>query len=267
MPVELYDERFTTRLAERSGGRASEDSRAAAHLLESWLAAHGSGASVADGRERTAEEREAARLERERRRAAQAAPAPEPAELAPADAGAPIRPHRRPPTGPTAARRPGPTDARRGGATTWPPPVAPKPSFDGDGSEPVHPERRIRGRVGNAPRGLARADAGRAQAETPSAGAGVRRGPSRKVRVLAVLALVARRGADLVPDRAVPAVPRLRPRQRDGHDSGALELEQGRRHPGARRRDRLELLLRDPRDSRRATRASCARAPTTSSRT
>ncbi|MGO9881533.1 MAG: Holliday junction resolvase RuvX [Solirubrobacteraceae bacterium] len=36
--VELYDERFTTRLAERSGGRADEDSRAAAHLLESWLA-------------------------------------------------------------------------------------------------------------------------------------------------------------------------------------------------------------------------------------
>jgi putative Holliday junction resolvase len=39
IPVELYDERFTTRLAERSGGTASEDSRAAAHLLESWLAA------------------------------------------------------------------------------------------------------------------------------------------------------------------------------------------------------------------------------------
>jgi putative Holliday junction resolvase len=38
VPVELYDERFTTRLAERSGGRASEDSRAAAHLLEGWLA-------------------------------------------------------------------------------------------------------------------------------------------------------------------------------------------------------------------------------------
>ncbi len=37
VPVELYDERFTTRLAERAGGRASEDSRAAAHLLESWL--------------------------------------------------------------------------------------------------------------------------------------------------------------------------------------------------------------------------------------
>lgn len=41
VPVELYDERFTTRLAERSGGRASEDSRAAAHLLEGWLAEHG----------------------------------------------------------------------------------------------------------------------------------------------------------------------------------------------------------------------------------
>ena len=36
--VELYDERFTTRMAQRSGGRASEDSRAAAHLLEGWLA-------------------------------------------------------------------------------------------------------------------------------------------------------------------------------------------------------------------------------------
>jgi putative holliday junction resolvase len=40
VPVELYDERFTTRLAERHGGHASEDSRAAAHLLEGWLAAH-----------------------------------------------------------------------------------------------------------------------------------------------------------------------------------------------------------------------------------
>ena len=48
VPVELYDERFTTRLAERSGGRASEDSRAAAHLLESWLASHGA-AEAADG--------------------------------------------------------------------------------------------------------------------------------------------------------------------------------------------------------------------------
>jgi putative holliday junction resolvase len=38
VPVELYDERFTTQLAARTPGRASEDSRAAAHLLESWLA-------------------------------------------------------------------------------------------------------------------------------------------------------------------------------------------------------------------------------------
>jgi putative Holliday junction resolvase len=38
-PVELYDERFTTRLAQRlgGGGTASEDSRAAAHLLDDWL--------------------------------------------------------------------------------------------------------------------------------------------------------------------------------------------------------------------------------------
>jgi putative Holliday junction resolvase len=42
LPVELYDERFTTRIAERIGGRADEDSRAAAVLLEDWLARHGS---------------------------------------------------------------------------------------------------------------------------------------------------------------------------------------------------------------------------------
>jgi putative Holliday junction resolvase len=37
VPVELYDERFTTRLAERAGGSAALDSRAAAVLLEEWL--------------------------------------------------------------------------------------------------------------------------------------------------------------------------------------------------------------------------------------
>jgi len=40
VPVELHDERLTTRLAARTPGRASEDSRAAAHLLESWLHAN-----------------------------------------------------------------------------------------------------------------------------------------------------------------------------------------------------------------------------------
>jgi putative holliday junction resolvase len=38
VPVELHDERLTTRLAERTGGAGDEDSRAAAHLLESYLA-------------------------------------------------------------------------------------------------------------------------------------------------------------------------------------------------------------------------------------
>jgi putative Holliday junction resolvase len=37
IPVELYDERFTTLLAQRAPGRAAEDSRAAAVLLEDWL--------------------------------------------------------------------------------------------------------------------------------------------------------------------------------------------------------------------------------------
>jgi putative Holliday junction resolvase len=40
VPVELHDERFTTRMAQRmEGASTEEDSRAAAHLLESWLAA------------------------------------------------------------------------------------------------------------------------------------------------------------------------------------------------------------------------------------
>jgi putative Holliday junction resolvase len=41
IPVELYDERFTTRLAGRAGGRASLDSRAAAVLLDGWLTRFG----------------------------------------------------------------------------------------------------------------------------------------------------------------------------------------------------------------------------------
>jgi putative holliday junction resolvase len=46
VPVEMHDERFTTRIAQRIDGAAAtgarfktgQDSRAAAHLLESWLA-------------------------------------------------------------------------------------------------------------------------------------------------------------------------------------------------------------------------------------
>jgi len=37
VPVECYDERFTTKLAALHGGAAPEDARAAAHLLQSWL--------------------------------------------------------------------------------------------------------------------------------------------------------------------------------------------------------------------------------------
>jgi putative holliday junction resolvase len=46
VPVDLYDERFTTRIAERSGPeqpRTSEDSRAAAVLLEDYLRSQGPG--------------------------------------------------------------------------------------------------------------------------------------------------------------------------------------------------------------------------------
>ena len=46
VPVETYDERLTTRMAERSaqeGARADRDSLAAAHLLESYLASSSKG--------------------------------------------------------------------------------------------------------------------------------------------------------------------------------------------------------------------------------
>ncbi len=46
IPIELHDERLTTRMAQSTaraagGSSAPEDSRAAAHMLEGWLAAHG----------------------------------------------------------------------------------------------------------------------------------------------------------------------------------------------------------------------------------
>jgi putative Holliday junction resolvase len=49
VPVELYDERFTTKLAQQTSGSAAEDSRAAAHLLEGWLASRTGRAEVAGG--------------------------------------------------------------------------------------------------------------------------------------------------------------------------------------------------------------------------
>lgn len=37
IPLSLYDERFTTKLADQRGGRAARDARAAATLLEDYL--------------------------------------------------------------------------------------------------------------------------------------------------------------------------------------------------------------------------------------
>lgn len=37
VPVDVWDERFTTTLAARTDSRAPEDALAAAHLLQSWL--------------------------------------------------------------------------------------------------------------------------------------------------------------------------------------------------------------------------------------
>lgn len=52
IPVETYDERLTTRMAEaskRAGASAAADSLAAAHLLESYLAAIGTDEEGGDG--------------------------------------------------------------------------------------------------------------------------------------------------------------------------------------------------------------------------
>ena len=92
-PVELHDERFTTRMAQRMEGpfNASEDSRAAAHparelarrpiALGSALLSRGDRSR--QGPERTPEERKRDRLERERKRA-QRAGTPASAEQPPA---------------------------------------------------------------------------------------------------------------------------------------------------------------------------------------
>ena len=98
------------------------------------------GRAMADGRERTEEEREAARLERERRRAAQAAPAPEPA-------------------GPKTEPEPEPAPALRARWRFGCPYVNRFAIVRSGG----RPGRRFRGRVRNPSRGLARANAGRAQ--------------------------------------------------------------------------------------------------------
>jgi putative Holliday junction resolvase len=37
VPIETWDERFTTALAQQTASRAPEDALAAAHLLQSWL--------------------------------------------------------------------------------------------------------------------------------------------------------------------------------------------------------------------------------------
>jgi len=69
VPVDLYDERFTTRIAARSGGAgaAGEDSRAAAVLLEDWLVRHGHEAADAPARGADRGQPEAGALDDDRR--------------------------------------------------------------------------------------------------------------------------------------------------------------------------------------------------------
>ena len=274
VPVELYDERFTTRLAERSGGRASEDSRAAAHLLESWLALAGPRRRRHERAARP-EEREAARLERERRacRAARRAVGrPEPAAGSP-----PRRSRRSQPRLPSQLPPPAPDLRRRAGRILA-------------AAGPTGRQSRRRGRVRHrADRGLSSTDgeplrrrggerppargaslglAARALATAPdpSQRGGADRHPGRRppsTRCAGRIAVACSRSSlaaasDLVPRSAVPAVPRLGPRARDRAHPGALELQPGRRPAQQGRRHLLRLLLRAARDARRRAQRSAA---------
>jgi uncharacterized YceG family protein len=135
---------------------------------------------MADGRERTEEEREAARLERERRRAAQPVPAAEPD----APAAEPAVPAAEPAAPPPEPAAPPPEPANDGDPVHHA--LTPAPSFDDepyveDAAEVASGTRRVGWRE--------RTRAARKH-EAPTPGAGGRRGPSRKVRVFAVLALI-----------------------------------------------------------------------------
>jgi uncharacterized YceG family protein len=122
---------------------------------------------MADGRERTEEEREAARLERERRRAAQAAAVPEPAEPAPPEDAAPP-----------------PEPANDGDPVHHA--LTPAPSFDDEPYVDDAPE------VASGTRRVDWHERTQAAVERDASAAveRPRRKHSRKMRVLAVLALV-----------------------------------------------------------------------------
>ena len=117
VPVELHDERLTTRLAERTGGEGDADSRAAAHLLESYLARSTRGHPRVSRRTAARPGRSHARGTRGRAPRAGGAP------HARSDARSPVPPPSRPPAEPAAASR-ATGSPRRRGCTTPPPAVA-----------------------------------------------------------------------------------------------------------------------------------------------
>ena len=213
---------------------------------------------VAD--ERTAEEREAARLERERRRAAQAAPA----RARPSRARAGAR-----------RRRPSPARTRerwRFGCRMVNR-IAIVLTSEADRLDEHElgngRARAARGRsrpheVASGTRRVGWQERTHAAEERDDAAPGApKRKHSWRARILAVLALV------LVAALIWFLIELFQPFHGSGHgsvtvhDPAAFELEPGRRSARARRRDLLERLLRHPRDPRRATAASCSPGPTT----
>ena len=270
MPVETYDERLTTRMADRSareGARADRDSLAAAHLLESYLAREGAmtedrGDWVVDtegnltppggdglkpptdefGRDDPASlERERRRREREQRRGK---------SKKPRKAEAPPPPRRRRPR-----RRPG--EAREDAAR-------------------LEPERRRGPPGGRARRGAsatpqaARGPRNRQAAPRPRRGRpaaaeaawyvpppplpGARPGPGRRAR-------------RLVPDRLLPAAavrPGQRIRRGDRHRARGRHGERGRRPAHQERRGLERDALRVAPEAGGRRRATSCRAATSS---
>ena len=150
VPVELYDERFTTAIAARSAGdRTSEDSRAAAVLLEDWLARHaqrgdrlmplfGRGDDAARAQRRRARGRAPGARAPPRAARGAAAARRDVRGVAERRAASPAEPRRRAARTSRADEPSRPTSRRPGAAADEPPPDEPPPD------EPRRPTSRRR---------------------------------------------------------------------------------------------------------------------------
>ena len=206
VPVEIYDERLTTRMAEATGGRADADSRAAAHLLESYLAACRRSRSDARPHARGARARRGSSARQAGREAGPPAPAARRQKPPPP-----------PPQRPSQAASARPSRLRRAAAQEAPPPTRPgaaaatrrgrRPASSQGARDPAPPPGGSKGRR-------------RRRRRPGEAGAGCCRWRLLGVLIAAV---------GLVPAVAVPALQGRRRGVRAGHDPARVGRGRDRR--------------------------------------